>query len=357
MKFRRDPRDRRYPERLTGSFLASLLIHALFAALLFTVLVSSSEQGANENLQGGEVVTVSRTSPVVVANQPAATHAAVPVPHVRVIAPLQHAPLAVPQTQRQPTNRHELAKTAPSAPPNPQPIPQTTPQPNPEPTQNIFRDKAVQRSSGSSDQRADGRAGSGRREAASDHGSVAFTLDRAGRASVAASARADRPPERQAGDSGPGAAEGVAKPGGRRPRQHRSRSAGCRAQAQRAPRPLRTRLGRHRSRRRAAPPPRPDHAKAPGRRVRTPRTVRSPCGPTASPGPRPTAAPKKQQNAPNINAKLRSLLPNNPVHPSVGTYTPSYSLRGRLEPTPPPDVLAKTQYMYEVKGIGSEERR
>jgi hypothetical protein len=121
VKFQRDPVDRRYPERLAGSFLASLLLHVLLAALLFTVLVSSSEQGANENVQGGEVITLSRTSPVVVPNQPAATRAIAPMPHVPEIAPLHHAPLTAPLAQRLPVNRHELAKSAPTAPPNPRP--------------------------------------------------------------------------------------------------------------------------------------------------------------------------------------------------------------------------------------------
>jgi hypothetical protein len=53
---------------------------------------------------------------------------------------------------------------------------------------------------------------------------------------------------------------------------------------------------------------------------------------------------------------LRALLPNNPVHPSSRSYTPNLSLRGRLEPTPPPDVLAKTKYMYDVRGTGNEAR-
>jgi len=48
------------------------------------------------------------------------------------------------------------------------------------------------------------------------------------------------------------------------------------------------------------------------------------------------------------------MLPSNPVNPSSKSYQPSYSLRGRLEPTPPPDVLAKTKYIYEVRGTGGE---
>ncbi|MGP8099456.1 MAG: hypothetical protein ACLQHL_01645 [Candidatus Cybelea sp.] len=50
------------------------------------------------------------------------------------------------------------------------------------------------------------------------------------------------------------------------------------------------------------------------------------------------------------------MLPNNPVNPQSKQYTPTYSLRGRLEPTPPPEVLARTKYIYEVKGTGNEER-
>jgi hypothetical protein len=37
-------------------------------------------------------------------------------------------------------------------------------------------------------------------------------------------------------------------------------------------------------------------------------------------------------------------------------YTPTYSLRGHLEPTPPPEVLARTKYIYEVLGTGIEAR-
>jgi hypothetical protein len=48
------------------------------------------------------------------------------------------------------------------------------------------------------------------------------------------------------------------------------------------------------------------------------------------------------------------MLPNNPVNPTTKQYTPTYSLRGRLEPTPPPEVLARTKYIYEVRGTGNE---
>jgi hypothetical protein len=50
------------------------------------------------------------------------------------------------------------------------------------------------------------------------------------------------------------------------------------------------------------------------------------------------------------------MIPNNPVHPTSKQYTMNYSLRGKIEPTPPPDVLAATKYMYEVQGTGNESR-
>jgi hypothetical protein len=355
VKFRRDPRDRRYPERLTGSFFASLIIHALLAVLLFTVLVSSSEQGANENVQGGEVVTVSRTSPVTVANQPAATHAAVPVPHVRTIAPVQHAPLAVPQTQRQPTNRHELARTAPHAPPNPRPLPQTTPQPAPEPTQNIFETKP-----------------------ANEVPAAPVSIPTVAPVAVAVKAPptaapspspstapiqhpSPRPPAPTARPSAKPATPAPILPKASPSPAAVARASTAPVSGVPSPSPTSTAAVAHTAG--TAPKPAPSGAAAsPGPREGTGPKSESAANrpiavhPTASPGPKRTPAAKKQQNAPNINARLRALLPNNPVHPSVGTYTPSYSLRGRLEPTPPPEVLAKTLYMYDVKGIGSEAR-
>lgn len=49
------------------------------------------------------------------------------------------------------------------------------------------------------------------------------------------------------------------------------------------------------------------------------------------------------------------MLPHNPVHPETKTYAPPISLRGTLEPTPPPSVLAETKYLYRSSG-GSEAR-
>jgi hypothetical protein len=351
VKFRRDPRDRRYPERLAGSFLVSLLLHALLAGLLFTVLVSSSEQGANENVQGGEVITLSRTSPVAVAQQPEATHAVVPVPRVREIAPLRHAPLSSPQTQRLPANRHELAKSVLKAPPNPRPILQTTPQPNPQPTQNVFETHP-----------------------ANELPAAPISLP-----TVAPVAVALKPPPTVAPSPAPSSAP-VARASPKPPAPSARPSAKPATPAPAAPKPspssatiaraspapvsgvvhpspTSTAAVAHTAG--TAPKPAPSGGASPGpRQGAGPRSESAAARPIAvRPTPSPAAAvtpAPRSQHATNLNARLRAMLPNNPVHPTTKQYAPSYSLRGRLEPTPPPDVLARTKYIYEVRGTGNE---
>ncbi len=370
VKFQRDPRDRRYPERLTGSFLASLLLHALLAALLFSVLSSSSQEGATESVAGGEVVTIERTSPVIVPHQPAAARAVVPIPHVPVVAPLHHAPLAQPQAQHMPVNRHELAVQAPTAPPNPRPILQQTPQPNPQPTQNVFET-------------------SPRNEIPAAPVSVPTvapvavalkTPPTAAPSPVPTSAPSARPSPKPAPPLVRATAQ-VVTPAPAVPKASPTAAAVARATAapsasaapaaraslapaNRAgvPNPSPTSTSSAVARTPGtAPKPGPSGGASPGPRPGTAeKSVRAPerpvaIAPTPAPVARITPAPKGK-NAPNINAKLRALLPNNPVNPTSKSYTPTLSLRGRLEPTPPPDVLAKTKYMYDVRGTGGEAR-
>ncbi|HLX26067.1 MAG TPA: hypothetical protein VKR05_03680 [Candidatus Cybelea sp.] len=371
MKFRRDPRDRRYPERLAGSFLISLVLHLLLALLLFSILSSSSQEGATESVAGGEVVTITRTSPIVVANQPAATHAVPPVPHVPVIAPVRHAPLAQPLTQRLPSNRHELAKVAPTAPPNPRPIPQQSPQPNPQPTQNIFETKP-----------------SPEIPAAPVNVATVAPLSVAVKApptapaspapTAAPSARpSPKPPAPVARATAvaatpapivPKASPTAAAPARASPAPSASAAPAVRASTAPAqhsgvpsPSPTTTAAAVARTAGKA-PSPGPSGGASPGPQAgAAAKTVRAPerpiaIRPTPAPAPRATSRPKPTGAPPNINAKLRSLLPNNPVNPTTKSYTPNLSLRGRLEPTPPPDVLAKTKYIYDVRGTGNEAR-
>lgn len=49
------------------------------------------------------------------------------------------------------------------------------------------------------------------------------------------------------------------------------------------------------------------------------------------------------------------MLPHGPVHPHTYQYIGSLSLAGRLEPTPPPSVLARTRYIYEGS-VGGGDR-
>jgi hypothetical protein len=353
VKFRRDPRDRGYPERLAGSFLVSLFLHALLAALLFTVLVSSSEQGANENVRGGEVITLSRTSPVSVANAPVSAQAVPPAPHVERIAPVRHAPLIAPQAQRLPANRHELAVPVPSAPPNPRPVPQTTPQPNPQPTQNIYETQS-------------GNELPAAPVSVPTIGPVAVSV-KAPPTSAPSPAPSAAPVERASPRPPMPSARPSVKPATPAPQLPKaSPSPAALARASSAPvtgvpNPSPTSTTAVARTPGTAPKPAPSGGASPGPRegngpksqeaAPRPVVVR----PLPSPNAAPTHAPKRS-SAPNINAKLNAMLPNNPVNPTTGHYVPSYSLRGRLEPTPPPEVLAKTKYIYEVKGTGNEAR-
>jgi hypothetical protein len=363
----RDPIDRYYRERLVGSTLASLILHALFALLFFSVLASSSQEGATEKAAGGEIVTVERRAPVTLANAPAAVEQAPPVPHVPRIAPIRHAPLVQPQAQRLPQNFHELAREVPSAPPNPRPIPQQTPQPNPQPTQNVYEVQpsnevpaaplsvptvaplavsikplatappspaptAAPSLRPSPKPPAPTAAPSAKAatpapvqpSAAPSAAAVAARASAAPSLSPAPALRASAPPAQTAGVPSPGPTNGPTI----------TKTAGT------APSPGPKGVG--------SPGPRPGNAAqtktAPARPIQVRPTPKAPAASTPAP------------RASNLNAKLRALLPNNPVHPTSKQYGPNFSLEGRMEPTPPPDILAKTKYIYRSAGGGSEGR-
>jgi hypothetical protein len=132
---KRDPLDRHRPERTAVSFLASVVAHALVALFLFSVATSSSQQSP-ESFPGGVIVTIN--------SQPVPTSA--PAPPVKVTQPIPHAPVipkpvaaARPRSAPpHPPVRHELAKFAPTAPPNPTPAPVSSSAPNPLPTQAVI---------------------------------------------------------------------------------------------------------------------------------------------------------------------------------------------------------------------------
>lgn len=118
---RRDSLDRRRPERTILSFAASLLLHALVALFLFSLATSSSQQASPESFANGAIVTVTRQVVPVQPRTP--VRVPPPIPHVPVVRPVPH-PAA--QTQAQPPHPrvlHELAKNVPTAAPNPTPAP------------------------------------------------------------------------------------------------------------------------------------------------------------------------------------------------------------------------------------------
>ncbi len=355
MKFERNPRDRRYPERLAGSTLASILIHALLALLLVSIIASSSEEGATENVEGGSIVTLERRSPAVIANQPAAARVELPMAHVPRIAPVRHAALQQPQTQRIPQNRHELAREAPTAPPNPRPLPQQSAQPNSQPTQNVYEVQP-------------------RTEVPAAPVSVATVAPVSVALKVTASAtpspapttapspaRSPKPaaptaaPQRRPSPAPVASVAPSAAPVAVRASAVPSSSPAPAARASQAPAPhagvpspSATAVAAVAKTRGAAPSPGPSGLGSPGPHAAS--------GPKSQPAPqrpielRPTPSPAPRAKAtaapPNINAKLRSLLPNNPVNPASKQYSPSISLHGSLRPTPPPAVLAQTKYLY-----------
>jgi hypothetical protein len=360
VKFERDPRDRRYRERLAASTLASILLHALLALLLVSIISSSSQEGATENVEGGSIVTLERRSPAVVANQAAATRAVLPIAHVPRIAPVAHAPNSQVQAQRLPQNRHELAREAPTAPPNPRPLPQQSAQPNPQPTQNVYEVQP-------------------RPEAPAAPISVPTVAPVAVALKVAASTapspvpsavatpvRSPKPPAPTAApvrkpspapvtsvapSAAPAAVRATAVPSA-------SPAPAVRASLSPAPRsgvpsPSATAVAASATTRGVAASPGPKGVGSPGPRpgagAKTQSAPERPIElrPTPSPAPR---ASKTPPAAPNINAKLRSLLPNNPVNPTSKQYSPSISLHGSLRPTPPPAVLAQTKYLYRSTG-------
>jgi hypothetical protein len=365
--FERDSRDPRYRERLAAGTIASIVLHALLALLLVSVIASSSQEGATENVEGGTIVTVEQRVPAVATNRKEVA-AAVPVPpHVTRVAPLQHAPVSQPQTQRLPQNRHELAKQSPKAPANPRPVPQQHIQPQPQPTENVYEVQPQP-------------AVPAAPVAVETVGPIAVSVRQPTAApSPVPSARPvpSRSPRPASPTAAPSAHPSPA-PTQRAtavPTAAAIARATARPQASPAPAPA-LRSSPSPAPRSGVPSPGPSAPAAVARTTGTapsagPKGVGSPgphegvgtktlsaprrpveIAPTPSPAPEPKPQ-KTRPPAPDINSRLRALLPNGPVHPETKQYSPQISLRGSLRPTPPPDVLAATKYLYRSTG-GSE---
>ncbi len=370
----RDPRDPRRRERLAGSYLASLLLHALIALLVFTLASSSSQEGASESVIGGTVVTLEQRAPVVAVAAAPAQQAA-PVPNVPRIAPVvHHAPLVQAERQPNPPQHHELSVFKPSAPPNPTPVPQASEQPNPQPTTPIYEPNpqnelpAVPTSVPSI----------GPQQVAIKVPPTAAPTP-VPSASPTAKPPTPRPP---APTTAPTAKPATPVPQASAQPTAVPTAAALVAKATTAPSASPKPVGQPTAVPTAnAGVPSPSPTQGPKQTVQTgaqpspgPKTEGSPgpkpgtvgnakpglaapvaVPPTPSPKPAPKPTPTTAPPAANdINAKLRALLPHNAVNPSQVNESFRPGLRGSMEPTPPPQIVAMTKFTFQEKGAGDD---
>lgn len=331
----------------------SLIVHALVALLFFSVITSSSEQSSPESSEG---------SPLVMVSHVRVTRQTKRVPQV-VHPPLAHAPrIAKPLTHpvlaghRPVFSRHELAKQSPTAPPNPTPEPPAPYSPNPQPTQVAIATPApvqypavpvsvptaapivAQRAVTPEPSVAPPTTAPTSRPSPAPAPAASVAPARATPQPTAAPTRAPAtaPPKRvvQASPAPQKAAEGIASP---RPTgaptispQHGiSPTAGPKALASPGPAAVA-----------------PVKAKpAPPRAIELPPPTPTPA-PTSRPRPAKTLPPKKRQAYSDLNARLRAMLPNGPVNPTLRRISPGAKGIYIGDPTPPPQVLAQTKFTY-----------
>ncbi len=368
----RDPRDPRRRERLAGSYLASLLLHAVIALFVFTLVSSSSQEGASESISGGTVITLEQRTPVVAVAQAPAQQAA-PVPNVPRIAPVvQHAPLVQAKTQPNPPQHQELANIVPSAPPNPTPVPQASEQPNPQPTTPIYEPNP-----------------------ANQLPAVPTAVPSIGPQQVAikvpptaaptpvpsapptAKPPTPRPPAPTAAPTAKPAtpvpaptakptavpttavvvAAATAAPTAS-PKPAGPPTAAPPAKIAGVPSPSPTQGPKLAAQSGTQPTPGPKTEASPGPKPGNLGAAKA--GPPApvvvppTPSPRPQPKPTASANRYDINAKLRGLLPHNAVNPSEFHESFQPGLRGSMEPTPPPSVIAMTKYTFQERGAGDD---
>ncbi|MDQ2865734.1 MAG: hypothetical protein M3R51_05860 [Candidatus Eremiobacteraeota bacterium] len=318
---RLDPRDRRYRERLAGSSIASIVLHAVFAALMVSIAVNSAQSGASEDATGAEIVTVEHRASES-ARSVSTPHQVRAIQRVAQTSPLRRGEAQPPAHRLHLFVRPELSKIVPSAPPIATPLPQATPEPNPEPTIAAYETKPQ-----------------------SDLPAVPSAVP-----AQIPTVTVKVPPK-----PAPSAAPVTAAPS----------AAPVRTAPPATPAPV------------ASPAPaasaRPDVTPAPPQNARGAAVTPGPAG-RSSPGPRPGSAVRAAPGNPrpinvpptpraatpssslDLNARLRAMLPHNAVIPTQKTYRQTISLNGRLEPTPPPTVLAATKFTFEERGTGGESR-
>lgn len=347
----RDSRDRRYPERLAGSYIVSIILHVLGALLLFAIASSSSQEGATESAIGGDVVTISQSAPVQPVTQPSSQP---PVPHAAVAPVPRHAPAERRPAQRALQQRPELSKIVPHASPLPKPIPQSTAQPNPQPTQAVIEPSpaanipavpisvptaaavavTIKVPPTAAPSPAPTAAPTARPSAKPQPTAAPTTSPKPQVAAVRATSAPATPAPQPHASLAPAKTAGVPSPS---PTQGASleKTTGL------SPRPG--------PKSQNSPGP---HAGGEGNSKSRPRPI------TVPPSPAPTARPasKKQQAVGNELSKLLESLPTGSVDIHQHHYAPGAgAISTEMDPTPPPSVLAETKYIYETTG-GSEAR-
>ncbi|HUA10265.1 MAG TPA: hypothetical protein VMA98_13440 [Candidatus Acidoferrales bacterium] len=365
----RDPRDPRRRERLAGSYLASLLLHALIATLIFTLASSSSQEGASESVIGGSIVTLEQRAPsVTVAAAP--VQQAAPVPNVPKIAPVvHHAPLIQAAHQPTPPQHHELSQFKPTAPPNPTPVPQASPQPNPQPTTPIYEPNpknelpAVPTAVPSiPTQQVAVRVPP--TQAPSPVPSIAPTVQPTVHPPAPTSAPTAKPatPAPTAKPSVAPTAAIVAEKASAAPSTSpKPLAPPSTAPAKQAgvPSPGPTSGPQIAQTKSVQPSPGPEGKGSPsphqgneGTSKRAPPgTVHVP--PTPAPTAKPTSSAQTTVGR-NINNLLNGMLPHNVVNPSQESVHFRVALNQSMEPTPPPRIVAMTKFTYEEKGAGND---
>jgi len=367
---KRDPRDPRRRERLAGSYLASLLMHALLAAFLFSLLSSSSEEGASESVSGGTLVTLEQQRAPAIAAVAAPAQQAAPVPNVPRVAPLQHAPLVQPKTQPQPPQHHELSNFAPTAPPNPTPAPQASAQPNPQPTTPIYEPQPQNQLPA---------VPTAMPSVAMQAVAVRVPPTAAPRPvpSVVPTAKpTPRPPAPTAAPTAkpatpaPTAAPTVAPTAvavaavkatvaPSAPPLPVSRPSAAPATNAGVPSPSPTQGAKNAITSGIAPSPGPKSEGSPGPRPGNGPPKAGPQRPIAVP-PSPRPSPRNTGGSSgtgihnNLGDLLSKMIPHNAVNPTQSGAHFHVALDASMDPTPPPDIVAITKYTYEERGAGED---
>lgn len=280
--------DPAYRERIFFSYLLSIALHGIFAALFFIVPTSSSRESASETTSG---------QPIIITVRSVAAHVRRP----RTATP-PRAQAAVPAPR-------ELAVIVKRAPPRPRPLKQATPQPVPVVTQAPL----VPLPSPSP-------------------APVPTAVALAVRVTAPPSATPIPSPKPQPSPA-PTVAPTIAPTIVPSPAQTLAPSPAPHPKHIASPAPHGART----------PGP---QAGSPRGGKSTPSALLA-IRPTPRPRARPTAHPKRT----GLNAKLKGMIPHNAVLPSMRSFGPRYgSLVGDTVPQPSAAIRAATKYLYRASG-------